>query len=302
MPANDRPIIIKRIKKVEGGHHGGAWKVAYADFTTAMMAFFILLWLLSPSSKVELSGLADYFTPSDAKMSNSAGFNGILVGRAMGTVGANNEALLDIPQIPANIGNSGQSEVENENTDDNMHASKIKDKQSSKPDAVLEKTEKDIKAALMKLPEFEKHKDQILFEQTPDGLKIQLIDKKARPMFKPGSDILYPFTKRFLQAIAKGVKKIPNRMIISGHTDNMASRYRNGGNWELSSDRASSSRRTLAAQKLSQDRFLEVSGKASVEPLYPDSPGRPENRRITILLKREAPVVSPDFLDGAPRE
>jgi chemotaxis protein MotB len=291
-----RPIIIKRVKKVAGGHHGGAWKVAYADFVTAMMAFFMLLWLLSVSDEVTLQGLADYFTPSNATMSNNSGSGQILGGTALEKEGAKSSGAvaLTLPSSsPQQNEDADQRAVANQ---EQQSTSNWDSKLPPTPDAQLAKVEDDLKTAIQATPELSKYKDQIMLEQTPDGLRIQLIDRDQRPMFQPASATLYPFAERLFRGLAGIIQGLPNRITVFGHTDS-APGANDGAytNWELSADRANAARRVLVGGGVTRDRVSEVVGKADTDALYPDAPERPENRRISILLLREAPVLAPDM-------
>jgi chemotaxis protein MotB len=291
-----RPIIIKRIKKVAGGHHGGAWKVAYADFVTAMMAFFMLLWLLTVSDKIVLQGIADYFTPSNSTMSNDSGAGKILGGTEMSKEGAKSS------------GSAAESAQANEDADTadaqqqaaadkgEVGAMSIPSPMAPSPMPRTRQPEEDIRAAMQQNPELIRHRDQIILEETPEGLRIQLIDRDQRPMFKTGTAELNDYGVRVLGQIGELVARLPNRVQITGHTDAM------GGsglytNWELSADRANAARRILRAAGVTEDRVAEVTGRAATDPLYPDAPDRPENRRIALLLLREAPVLEPNFGD-----
>ncbi|GAB4140023.1 MAG: flagellar motor protein MotB [Sphingomonadales bacterium] len=285
----ERPIIIKKVKKVSGGHHGGAWKVAYADFVTAMMAFFMLLWLLNVSEKETLQGLADYFTPSNASMSNASGAGDILAGTALESEGAKSSGAI-AGVTPAD---TVKEETDSENQ---VTAQNWDPKINEREDRALTQLEAQIKAAIQETPDLNQHQDQLIVEQTPEGLRIQLIDKDGRPMFRQGSSELYGFAERMLRTIAGVIQTLPNRMAISGHTDAIPTRGdARYSNWELSADRANSARRVLSGAGVSKDRFSEVTGKAATEPLFPDAPMRPENKRIAILLLREAPVLDPGF-------
>lgn len=291
-----RPIIVKKVKKVAGGHHGGAWKVAYADFATAMMAFFMLLWLLTTSEKVTLQGLADYFTPSNATMSNSSGSGSILAGTALESEGARSSGTVSMAM-------SSSSETEEDDTPNKKktgtvgeQASTWESKLPSQGDRQLLKAEQKMKTAIQETPDLQPYKNQILFEQTPDGLRIQLIDRDQRPMYRPGTAELYPFAERLMTEIGQMIATMPNRIAIHGHTDRTGAQSDvDYGNWELSADRANTARRTIRRSGVSVDRFAEVVGKADTDPLYPDDPLRPENRRMSITLLREAPAMDPSF-------
>jgi len=301
--ADERPILIKKVKKVSGGgHHGGAWKVAYADFTTAMMAFFMLLWLLNVSDEVTLQGLADYFTPTNASMSNSSGAGGILGGTAMESSGASKSgsATITFDATPNDPNTVSDSEAQSGES----YRAAVADEKASydwevkvvqREDKMFGSVERALKTAIQESEALKRHQDQIIIEQTPEGLRIQLIDKDRRSMFKRGSAELYPFARELLTVVGKVVQGLPNRISISGHTDSSPAAPGDYGNWELSADRANAARRVIRASKVRADRFSDVTGKAATDPLFPDEPLRPENKRVTLLLLREAPVLAPDF-------
>lgn len=282
------PIIIKKINKIEGGHHGGAWKVAYADFVTAMMAFFMLLWLLNVSDSETLAGLAEYFAPSTASTSGESGAGGILSGQALasdGTAGAG-KVSLDIDATPA------AAQQVNEATDGPQDGG-FNSNLSAYEKQMFEETSARLRQAIQESPDLNEHNDQIFIDQTEDGLRIQVIDKDARPMFRLGSAELYGYAVRLIEEVGDVVATIPNRVSIVGHTDAKPRTDASYSNWELSSDRANAARRVLRASGVSGDRVAEVIGKAAGDPLYADEPYRSENRRIEVTILREAPVVPP---------
>ncbi|MFZ5609370.1 MAG: flagellar motor protein MotB [Pseudomonadota bacterium] len=300
--SEERPIIIKRVKKVAGGHHGGAWKVAYADFVTAMMAFFMLLWLLNVSDAETLQGLADYFTPSNASMSNSSGAGDILAGTAFDKDGASAAASANLT-VPTATTQKVNTEGEDAGgpTQNNESEVVVDDRAwqanvVTREDKMFAAVEDSLKAAIQKTPELLQYKDQLIIEQTPEGLRIQLVDKDRRSMFKRGSAELYPFAIRLLETVGQVVQSLPNRISVTGHTDATPSAANaDYSNWELSADRANAARRVLSRGGVSRDRFSQVTGKAATEPLFPDNPLRAENKRVSILILREAPVVDPNF-------
>lgn len=291
MSDEQRPIIIKRIKKVSGGAHGGAWKVAYADFVTAMMAFFMLLWLLNVSSKEQKEGLAEYFSPTAASTSSSTGSGGILGGISLNTDGAQASAVsVSIPdQQVVKHEKDDSSEADKEKSLEEMMAQREQDS--------FESMAEELKASIQENPELAALSDQVLIDITEEGMRIQLVDKDNRAMFKPGTAELYGYSLKLLKQLSGPIQKMPNRISITGHTDSKPFRGREDySNWELSTDRANTSRRTLSKSRVSSDRFAEVLGKAATEPLLPDHPQRAENRRITILLIREAPILPADMM------
>ena len=276
---NVKPIIKKVIKVEGGGHHGGAWKVAYADFVTAMMAFFMLLWLLNVAPPETLSGLADYFTPTSAVVSGA-------------TPGPVNDEGAPITVITRD---TPPSEVDTDDGQDDSE-SEFADEIREQEDIAFEQLQDQIRAAIQESPMLTEINDQVIMEITDEGMKIQLIDKDKRAMFRSGSDDLYEYARAMITEVGKTIQDVPNRLTLQGHTDGGS--FSTGGeytNWELSADRANSARRVLAVSGISDDRFSEMIGKSSTEPLYPDDPARLENRRITILVLREAPVVPPDL-------
>ncbi|PHZ83723.1 flagellar motor protein MotB [Paremcibacter congregatus] len=288
-----RPIIIKRVKKVSGGSHGGAWKVAYADFVTAMMAFFLMLWLLNATSKDQKKGLADYFTPTTASTESSSGSGDILGGVSLNTDGAQDSAVtVSIPNTAAEATPPKDAEEEAKSKEEEFEEMVAKKEQT-----YFEEMTDDLKTAIQQNPELAQLKNQVLIDITEDGMRIQLVDKDNRPMFRPAKADLYNYAEKMLKQIAKVVIKMPNRISISGHTDATPFSGRsNYSNWELSADRANASRRVLSESGVHSGRLAEVMGKASTEPLLPDQPKRSENRRITILLLRESPTLPAGFM------
>lgn len=299
-----QPIIIKKvIKKVEGGAHGGAWKVAYADFVTAMMSFFLLLWLLNVTDTETLEGLADYFSPTVASISSTSGSGNILAGTAASPEGSQSGGVTSV-QFPTAPPAAQQDDVDVQSAVGDLgpsadasgdFASTINSQSSAQLQAAAEQ----IKQAIQEVPELAEHRDQIILEETPEGLRIQLLDKDRRAMFHNGTDELFDYSTLLIQQVGSVVGTLPNRIAIMGHTDGGDTGLNeNYTNWELSSDRANAARRVLGQMGVTTDRFSEVTGKANTEPMFPDSPLRPENRRITVLVIREAPVLSPIFNNG----
>ena len=276
-------IIIKKIKKISAGHHGGAWKVAYADFVTAMMAFFLLLWLLGSTDEEKLEGLADYFQPTLATLRTNSGSDGMLGGTSLSTDGSQSSGItaVEVPSTPPP-----------EDSADEEFDSKIAEFE----DAQLNTAAEQLRQAIQESAELAEHNDQLIIQQTPDGMRIEIVDKDQRAMFRGGTDELHGYAKAMIQAVAEVIEELPNRVAILGHTDSSTpTGAPDFTNWELSADRANAARRVLSASDITADRFSEVTGKAATEPIFPDSPLRAENRRITILVLREAPVLSPEF-------
>ena len=275
-----QPIIVKRVKK--GGHavHGGAWKIAYADFVTAMMAFFLLMWLLGSTAKGDLQGIAAHFSMP-------------LKVALMGGDGAGNSTSVisgggkDIASANGQRNRSSTTDA----TPRRMTREEMKSeiaKQDAARIANLQQKIKELIAANPKLAEFG---SQIKMEITPDGLQIQIVDDQNRPMFDSGSAMVKPYMRDILRAIGSALNGVDNRISLSGHTD--ASPYGNGdlgyGNWELSADRANESRRELVAAGMPDNKLAQVVGMASSKLADEREPLSPANRRISILvLTRDA--------------
>jgi chemotaxis protein MotB len=294
---SERPIIIKKIKKGGHGHHGGAWKVAYADFVTAMMAFFLLMWLINTTTPEQKRGIADYFAPASVSASTS-GSGSILGGTALGQDGVQGRGTSSVierlsPTTREDVmaredTSSGQQPTE-EISQDAMTAA-----MSRREDAMFQSAEMSLRQALQDMPELAELSKHVLIDITPEGLRIQLVDEEGRPMFEPGSAQPTDRAMTLLRAVGQVVATLPNRVTISGHTDAAPSTVAGYSNWELSADRSNATRRVLEDVALDADRIYQVSGKAGSEPLYPDDPYLPGNRRISIVLLREAPVLPPD--------
>ena len=269
MATDKQPVIIKKIKK--GGHaaHGGAWKIAYADFVTAMMAFFLLLWLLSSVTQEQLEGISNYFDPTDVTEAQFSGSGGLLGGKTVTEEGAATDSItMDLPPPKAGAGSAAALISENE-------------------DEQFEEAKQQIEDALQSLPSLKKLAESLMIENTPEGLKIQLIDQDGLALFPSGSAKMYLHTRRLIEVVSKVIMSMPQQISISGHTD--AVPFLAGGgysNWELSSDRANAARRELLHFKVPAQRYSRVVGKAATEPLLPDDPRNSRNRRLSIILLR----------------
>jgi chemotaxis protein MotB len=294
---NKAPIIIKKIKKAGHAHHGGAWKVAYADFVTAMMAFFLLMWLINTTSPEQKRGIADFFAPTAVSQSTS-GAGGILAGTALAQDGVQNG--MGAP-MQAQAESVKADEPAKDDPQDGKDAisepsqSALGQAKAMREDSEFRKAEMSIRQAIEDRPDLAELSKQVIMENTPEGLRLQLIDQEGRSMFDPGQTRPNPRAERLLSVIAGVVANLPNRVTISGHTDMDQPKVRAGyTNWELSADRANAARRVLQTNGVPVDRIYQVSGKADSEPLYPDDPTMPGNRRISITLLREAPVLPPN--------
>ncbi len=278
-----QPIIIKKVKK--GGHaaHGGAWKIAYADFVTAMMAFFLLMWLLGSTTEGDKKGIADYFA-SPLKLALLASGSG--AGDAAHVIKGGGQDL------SRSTGQVKRGDMEAPKDTVNLH--QLKAEQIRAEVARLENLQRKVEEALAANPELKALAAQIRMEMTADGLRIQILDEDGRPMFASGSAAVQPYMRRLLKAMGEILATVPNRLTLEGHTDAQpfaGGERANGGygNWELSADRANASRRELLAGGLPEDQVLRVQGLAASHPFDRRDPLSPANRRISIVvMTREA--------------
>ena len=274
MSEQKAPIIVKRIKKVAGGHHGGAWKIAYADFVTAMMAFFLLMWLLGSTAKGDLNGIAEYFkTPLKVAMQGGSGSgDSSSVIQGGGT------------DLSRKSGQVKKGETVNERKSYNLEAAKAELQRIEAEKLKLLKGR--LEAEIDANPTLKQFKRQLLLDITTEGLRIQIVDEQNRPMFKLAGAELQPYTKVILREIGKVLNDVQNRVGLSGHTD--ATPYSNAGrgysNWELSADRANASRRELVLGGMDEKKMLRVVGLASSVAFNQAAPFDPVNRRISIIV------------------
>jgi chemotaxis protein MotB len=336
MAEEKNSVVIKRVKKGGHAHHGGAWKVAYADFVTAMMAFFLLLWLLNSVTEEQLEGISNYFAPT-AVSSSSSGAGGMLGGQIVGegvnvsasasmteqpllpppTVGLGGNDFTDPaegltldetqPDFPSGTeDNMGEGDGPSNDAEDAGEAAR-----EEAEEAGFEQASQALRQAIQAVPELERLQDSLMIEETEDGLKIQLLDQDRLPMFPGGSSAMYEHTRLLLRLVGAAIKELPNRLLISGHTDNAPFIDPTGySNWELSADRALASRRVLLSAGIAPERIDAVIGKAGTDPLIRDNPNDPRNRRIDIVLLRDPDLYAeaqdariptlPSVLDGAP--
>ena len=305
--ADDRPIIIKRIKKSDAAHHGGAWKVAYADFVTAMMAFFLLLWLLNAVTEEQKKGIAQYFRPTIAPQndqSQQAILNGqpAVMTAVQGASAAEASVEPDNPSEDATSAATANADTTQTATSDQpAKANGEKPIDVKQAQDVVDKAEQqqfaDVKSKILQQiqedPGLADLKNNIDIQQTPEGLQIQLLDKDKVSMFPSGSATMNDRSRQLLQLVAHVVSPLPNKLSIAGHTD--ATPYQGRidySNWELSTDRANAARRVLVGSGVDDGRVQTVSGKADTDPKIKGDPFSPENRRISIVLLREKPAGS----------
>ena len=294
MASGERPIIIKKIKKGAHGHHGGAWKVAYADFVTAMMAFFLLMWLINTTSPEQKRGVADYFAPASVSETTS-GAGGILGGTALGKEGSksagSSDVIEELSPSSRNPNDGDAKEGGKAQSASEMAAEAAAEAEQKREDAAFASAAQSLRQALQDMPELAELSKNIIIDETPEGLRIQLVDQEGRSMFNQGAVQPNERAKLLLRAISKIVNQLPNRISLYGHTSASSNGARPETDWQLSAGRADASRKVLQGAGVDADRVYQVSGKATSEPLYPDDPTLPGNRRIAIVLLREAPVL-----------
>ncbi|MEC3950517.1 flagellar motor protein MotB [Sphingobium sp. HWE2-09] len=270
-----RPIIVKKIiVEGHGGHHGGAWKVAYADFVTAMMAFFLLMWLLGATTEKQRKALADYFTPTLVEMKMaSAGANGMFGGDSLmakenyPTTGGQGNASITIPRDSSGTKDQGGK------------AMRAADRQK------FESIKKELEQRMARQKGLAKLRKNVRFTETREGLRIDLIDEADFAMFAMGTDRLVPQARALISEVATALQTMPNPLIVRGHTDGLP--YASGrsmNNWMLSSSRAESTRRALADSGIGNARFARIEGVADREPFIKNDAYDPRNRRMSIIL------------------
>jgi chemotaxis protein MotB len=286
-----RPIIIRRKKIVAGGHHGGAWKVAYADFVTAMMAFFLVMWLVATADPEKRAAIFEYFknpsmqegdSPKPAPGQNGPGGasnSAINLGGAMEAPRAGPDVKPMIGQVLEDL-----EAAQREETPEETRARKLAE---AREKAQLDGLHDQLRSAIDNSQALKPFKDQLLLDITPEGLRIQVIEAQNRPMFDLGSTLLKDYTTRILRELGPYLHSVPNRISISGHTDNTPygdGRPNSYSNWELSADRGNAARRALVAGGLGEDKIVRVVGVSSAILFDKKDPRNPINRRISIIV------------------
>ena len=296
-----RPIIVVKRKRGAAAHHGGAWKVAYADFVTAMMAFFMVMWLVASVSKEQRAALFEYFkNPSMEQGKSTKAAPGQAGPGGASTAVINLHGGLDAPKSADAKQNEGLGKA---NSAD--EARKLAEEDEKKQ---LESLQQQLREAIDKSQALAPYKDQLLLDITPEGLRIQIVDKLNRTMFESGSSSLKNYTTEILVELAKYINSVPNRISLTGHTDDKPFAGRNGyTNWELSSERANAARRALVSGGLTEAKIARVVGLAAAVPFMKADPLNPINRRISIIvmtkhaeeaaLATDSPQIAPG---GAP--
>jgi len=287
MSENTIPVVVKRVKKGGDAAHGGAWKIAYSDFVTAMMAFFLLLWLLGSTSKGDLQGIAEFFQ------------NPMMIARDGGRGSGDATSILqgggqDLTRSAGQV-QRGSTPKTRELTREQRREYERQERQS------LERLKQRIEEMIEKSPDLRIFKNQLLLELTSEGLRIQIVDEQNRPMFDLASDQLKPYTINILHKIAEVLNEVPYRLSLAGYTDaaQFVGGVRGFSNWELSANRANASRRELVAGGLDDTKVLRVVGLASSVLFHPNDPLSPANRRIsiTVLNKRSEMAILQESTD-----
>ncbi len=272
-----QPIVVKKIIKGGHGHHGGAWKVAYADFVTAMMAFFLMLWLLGSASGEQRQAIADFFqNPSAVQGPGGASTSMIQLGSSM-------EMPKSGDDDQKKQSDSGDEPPEREEkTEQEKKEEKAKAADNRRLDSLLIK----LKESIDKSQALKPFKDQLLIQIMPEGLRVQILDKENRAMFESASPDPKYYTKALLREVAETINSVPNKISITGHTDAtpFSSKRREYSNWELSSDRANSARRELVIGGLSKNKIARVVGLGSSVLFDRTNPKGAVNRRISIII------------------
>lgn len=255
-----RPIVIKKVNKGHGGHHGGAWKLAYADYVTAMMAFFLMMWLITQTTPQQRQGLAEYFRdPSKVSLSGGSG-----TGDRTSLIPGGGESI----------------------TREMGHGKKTDTRNKQKEAEQLQQLKLELEQMIKQEPQLQQFKEQFKVEITEEGLRIQIVDQEKRPMFNLASSRMESYASDLLQRISPLINDLPNTVSITGHTD--ARPYTGGiagySNWELSADRANAARQALVAGGLKEDKMLRVVGVGASIPYNKEDPYDPANRRISIIV------------------
>ncbi len=311
-----QPIIVKKVKKRGQAHHGGAWKVAYADFVTAMMAFFLLLWLLNAVSQDHLKGISDYFAPHSTTKSTTGG-GGLLAGKSVAEDGVfdadlprSMEKAVEFPLVeigkPLDRTAKPRGETENADTpfdgeepvDDDFaeltaqQRRELIDREREVLEQELEEAQfrearREIEDMIASDPELKLLAESLTIEMTPEGLLIHIADQRGLPMFPIGAAKPLEHTRDIFETVAAVIAKMPQDVAIAGHTDALKFASTGGySNWELSADRANAARRALMEFGVSEERFVRVVGRAATDPILPEDPTAPRNRRVSVLLMR----------------
>jgi chemotaxis protein MotB len=281
---NIEPMIIYRKAKGHGAaHHGGAWKIAYADFVTAMMAFFMLMWILGATDEDQRKGIADYFTPTIIQMKNSGGSNGIMGGRSLQSEeGVAPQATMTGPR-PSPVtggGGGGPSDAATASKDDKVNPGNSR----SADEARFRMVERIIAARLAGDPTLKGLKGQIRLVRVRDGMRIDMVERADFSMFDSASSVFRPDAMALVRLVATAIRDTPNRLTVRGHTDSQAYDRPGASNWSLSTARADATRRAFTTAGVDERRLRRIEGVADTDPFNPKDRNDPRNRRISVTL------------------
>jgi chemotaxis protein MotB len=272
-PVNNHRVVIRRKKVAHGGSHGGSWKIAYADFITAMMAFFLVMWLISVVPREELKGIAEYFR---------------MPLRVALTGGPSSSA--ETSAIPGGGADPLRSEGDVRRADGSRVEAQVQSEAERRDQRRLDDLKKRLDKLIESSPVLKNFRPQLLIDMTTEGLRIQIIDNQNRPMFATGSAEVQPYMRDILRELGPVFNELPNKISISGHTD--ATQYARGeraySNWELSADRANASRQELVAGGMAENKVSRVVGLSSSVSLIKDDPYAAVNRRISLVVLNRA--------------
>ena len=275
------PEVVYRKRKGHGhAHHGGAWKIAYADFVTAMMAFFMLLWIIGATNEDQRKGIADYFTPTVIQMKNSGGSNGVMGGRSLTTEDGQAPANQITGAKPSSRAAGGSTDAKLLSKDKRPAASNRRQSDETRFRMVKQL----IEMRLAGDPTLKGLKGQIRLVRLDDGLQIDIIERADFAMFGSGNSVFSPQALALVRSVASAIANTPNRLIVRGHTDSAPFTNGAANNWTLSTLRADATRRVLSDAGVNQSRFRSIEGVADTDPFNPDDRNDPKNRRISITL------------------
>ncbi|MDD3609739.1 MAG: flagellar motor protein MotB [Halothiobacillaceae bacterium] len=284
----NQAIVIKKIKKGGHGFHGGAWKLAYADFVTAMMAFFLLMWLLGSVSKETLAGIASYFqNPTQVSLEG-----GKSVGMSSSLIDGGGD---DLTKSTGQVHKSDDIKTPKMLMDKDEAKRKLMEEDAKR----IEELKKKIEDMIQKTPSLKEFEKQLKLEITREGLRIQIVDEAKRPMFRLGSSDIEPYARQILTQLAPVINELPNRITMLGHTDSRPFQSGDRTNWELSSERANAARRALVSGGLEERKVLRVAGVSDSLPYDRQDPFNPINRRIAIIVMNKQ-AEEETLLDNLP--
>ena len=284
MADEQQPVVIRRVYK-KAGHHGGSWKVAFADFATALMAFFLLMWIIGAATEEQKEGISNYFqNPGNIQGAGGASVSAIDLGGGMDGIAA--PELIGMPG-PPNI--MPQDQPAPRNLDEPAAI-----EEQTRLSDLMQLLEEAISSSLAMEP----YKDHLLLDITPQGLRIQIIDQQYESMFNVGSANLQDHSQEILAELGELINSVPNRVSISGHTDALSYNRADYSNWELSADRANAARRALIEGGMAPEKIGQVVGLASSVLYDKEDPFSPVNRRISIVVMTEEAESA--LLDHAP--